>query len=54
MTGENNSRPKMNRSKEKMRTCISKISPKCKQKFLSMHPGIRMCSNCRESMKQYY
>ncbi len=54
MSGEDNSRPKMNRSKEKMRTCISKLSPKCKKKFLSLHSGIRICSNCREAIKQYY
>ncbi len=46
-----NSRPELNRSKEKIRTCISKISPRCKKKFLSLHYGIRICSNCRESIR---
>jgi len=54
MTGENNSRPKLNRSQEKERTCLAKLSPKCKKKFLSLHPGIRVCSHCRESQKQVY
>jgi len=54
MSGEDNSRPKMNRSKEKTRKCISQISPGCLKKFVSMHPGVRMCSKCRETAKQYY
>ena len=46
-----NSRPPLNRSKEKVRTCISKISPRCEKKFLSLHPGIRICVKCREAIR---
>ncbi len=54
MSGENNARPPMNRSQEKTRTCISQISPGCLKKFVSMHPGVRMCPRCKETAKQYY
>jgi hypothetical protein len=50
---DSNTRPPLNRSREKIRTCISKIAPGCKKEFLSIHPGVRICSKCREAMRQY-
>ena len=51
---DSNSRPKLNRSKQKKRTCISKIAPGCKREFVSLHPGIRMCSKGRDTARQFY
>lgn len=49
---KDNSRPKGDTSKSRIRTCVPKLSEVCLGEFYSSGPGHRVCPKCKELIKK--